>query len=209
MEELLGLSEEALLPDPRIGDDIDSTVKVPSHEFARYIKNNIVLPTGFLIDELTLAARLGVDVSKSEDWTKVLDALSTSKYTGVFCDAWPRWWMQTVRDWWTNELEIPAVLEKIEAEERVSLLKEKLGITGLQVPQSSKGEQTRYWHVCKAEGRPIDPLDAVQIKSQFQPIWSEGEYISLNAALERKHRELDLHIHPLERDRVRAASRGS
>ena len=133
-----------------------------------------------------MAARLGIDISKSTEWDIVKSKLTTCLYTGILCEGWPRWWMSKVKTWW-NEHISEEPLRTIGAHQRVALLKEKLGIENLvAATRIDKAQSEDFWTICQGHKRPIDTIDGLIIIGQdnLYP-WQEPKYVSIDAALKR------------------------
>ncbi|MHB8196077.1 MAG: hypothetical protein ACYDFQ_08350 [Vulcanimicrobiaceae bacterium] len=97
--EMLGLHGDASkMLDSRIGLQFFGVGGQPpaTHEFARFIEQELIREPYPLVDEALLSARLGVDIGGSTDWAAVLDSLGPAAYGGVLKEAWPRWWWGAV-----------------------------------------------------------------------------------------------------------------
>lgn len=188
--------------DARIAGDIAENRSYPAHVFARSVLRNLILGSGPLIDEQLLAARLGIDIEKSPDWTKAkVKFAAPAAYTGAFADAWPRWWMFKLSAAW-SKIHPNAALQRLEAEERVQILRKALRLPQLTAAEPLvEGYDRRYWYVCKLLHAPISPTDAVQLSVDRRE-WQDGIYGSLKAILERMHKANGYEIHPFERARI-------
>lgn len=152
----------------------------PIHEIARYIFKGIVKPVGVLINENTLAARLGIDKEKSKDWNNLLEQyFNKAKYTGVFFDAWPRWWNDYVID--IFEVLTDENLPSLAAEERVELLKAKTKLENLLPAKPLEFfNSTYFWNVCELTGMPLDPFEGYKIDNKIEPQpWQDYKYVSM------------------------------
>src|SRR5690606_21904900 len=80
------LAKEYNSIDKRILSRFLAEEKSPTHEVARVIFKDIVQQTGVLINEDTLAARLGIDKESCQpDWEKLIENyFSKAEYMGVF-----------------------------------------------------------------------------------------------------------------------------
>jgi hypothetical protein len=204
---MLGLEKEddVSLLHPHIGEPfVVNQVSFPVHEYAIYILTELIETQGPLIDELVLAARLGVDIQKSSDWERCKEFLSeTCAYTGVFHEAWDRWWAFQLEEWWRSRPNFPAPLRRLKAKERVDFLRSTTGLIQLQPPATpiEIGYRECYWTICQGFKRPLDPIDGFRISCPDQKIWQELPYLSIKAALERVDLEKGLRISPFEHDR--------
>ncbi|PQJ72913.1 hypothetical protein [Polaribacter butkevichii] len=179
----------------------------PTHEIARVIFKDIVQPTGLLINESTLAARLGVDMSKNvEYWNKFIDKyFSKTKYDGVFHTSWNRWWNDRINDVFeeiTNEN-----LASLDATSRVSLLIEKTEFKDLIVAEPIKlFESNNYWNICEITKKPLDPFEGFKISGKEEPKpWQDYAYVSLFAYVTKPDsiNKKGIKIHPSDSERMR------
>jgi hypothetical protein len=187
--------------DPRIANDIADDSSHPSHMFARSVLQNLIYGNGPLIDEQLLAARLGVDIAASADWSKLKEKVKDARYTGIFGSAWPRWWMFKISTFW-KEISPSAPLQRLEAEERTATLKKALNLSKLKAAKPLEHNyDARFWHVCKLLNMPISPANAVQLSVERRE-WQDGVYASVKSILDRKHKSAGYEIHPFERQRI-------
>ena len=161
--------------------------KRPIHNVAALILHNLIPFVGSLIDEATLAVRLGIDREKSgKDWTALIAKLPKElKYEGIFSDIHKRWWMWQVIEWWRSLCESYGSPAMISSEERTEILKEALKLKNLTAIQSTtKSPGSRFWHVCVKTGVPVDPAEGYALADQesMRP-WHDKRYLSRNAAL--------------------------
>lgn len=175
--------------DNRFLSELNNLSGNPSHVIARFILNELIEKQGLLIDEGILAARLGVDISLSDDWDKILESLSFSRYLGIFSSGWTRWWMPMVEQWWKESINSESYLRSTPATERVKMIKEKFGIANIYPSEKiEKSDSEEYWTICKGYNRPLDPVDGLIIDGQenLYP-WQDSEYVSIDAALRKKN----------------------
>ena len=189
--DVFGIEDLAKINKP-FSDYLNKIHTNPTYIIAQFILNEFICKQGILIDEEVLAARLGVDKEASSDWNLVLKKLDFAKYKGVFNEGWPRWWMFEIDNWWNEELKGEDFLISTPAEERVNIIKKKLGIDNI-VPATPlpKAESVLFWTVCKGYHKPLDPVDGLAIQGQENLFsWQETEYVSFEAAMTRKnHKE--------------------
>lgn len=180
--------------------------KPPIHEIARVIFKDIVQPPGLLIDERTLAARLGIDMSKNiESWNAFISKhFSKTKYDGVFHTSWNRWWNDRVNDIFeeiTNEN-----LASLDGNSRVSLLIEKTEFKDLIVAEPIEFfESTNYWNICEITGKPLDPFEGFKISGKEEPKpWQDYAFISLFAILTKPNliKKNGIKVHPSDLERL-------
>ncbi|KAF2327478.1 hypothetical protein [Flavobacterium nitrogenifigens] len=176
----------------------------PPHEIARTIFKDIIQPIGLLVNEVTLAARLGINISESKDWGKLCGYFSSGEYKGIFNDSWKRWWNDLVIDIFegiTSEN-----LASLDAVSRVTLLIEKTGLRELVVAEPIKlFESNNYWNVCEVTGMPLDPFEGFKIIGKEEPKpWQDYAYVSLFAIVEKPKivDKMGIKIHPTEIDRL-------
>lgn len=183
------LEVDASIIDQRFLSELNTLLSEPIHVLARFIINELIEKQGLLIDEQILAARLGIDIEKSEDWIKILEYLSFSKYSGIFNLGWKRWWMPIIDNWWRDFGEAKTYLRSTSASQRVKLIKEKLGLENLQPANKiEKSDSEEFWTVCKGYNLPLDPVDGLMIEGQENLFpWQDATYVSIDAALKRKN----------------------
>lgn len=170
-------------------------------EISQYIFNEIISKSGILIDENILAARLGVNIEKSDDWNKILGYLEENKYSGIFHNAFERWWFNGIMDWWIKNFPNKSLIS-LNAENRVQLIKEKFKLKEIQVAEPiAKTTSTKFWTVCQAYLKPLDPKDGFLVDGNQLKPWQDKKYISLESILERDAKEKGLAIHPEEKER--------
>lgn len=169
-------------------------------EIARFVYKQIIKKSGILIDEKILAARLGLDIELSENWNVLRDeVLSVIKYQGVYSDYYERWWMFSLNDWWKSLHKKP--LASLTAEERVSILNKTFNLDLVAAKPIAKTRSTRFWTICQALEKPLDPLEGFRLKRSNPETWQDMEYITLQAFLDGKIKPKD--IHPSEIKRFR------
>lgn len=160
---------------------------LPTFEYAAFIVKDFFHHPGILIKETLLAARLGIDVSKSKEaWPQLLEILIDTRYTGVFSDGWARWWSDLIL---ARFKEITGKrLAQINAEERVALLSEKLNLKGLiSATPLPRNISKNFWAICEFYKMPIDPLEGFKIHTSIEnKSWQESKYISLEAVLNKR-----------------------
>lgn len=177
----------------------------PNHEIARVIFKDIVQPTGVLINEQTLAARLGIDIEQSgEEWNSLLsNYFENARYKGVFNEAWYRWW---------NDISLDIFEEitgencaSVNANKRVDLLKEKTEFKNLVAAEPIKlNSSNDFWNICEITKKPIDPFEGYKINEKNEPKpWQDYSYVSLYAILEfpDKVSKNGIKVHPSDYER--------
>ncbi|MEX0313646.1 MAG: hypothetical protein AB3N18_05675 [Allomuricauda sp.] len=186
-----------------LGKFIDKELGFPVHEFSQHILKQLIRWPGPLIGFELLGAKLGLDIELSEDWEELLNEhLINCRYTGVFSEGWSRWWNDLLVNWF-NSL-TGKRLSTLKAEERVDMLKEKLGLTKLVAAKPlPKSVSTNYSTICEFYRKPIDPFEGFKVFGRKDPKpWQEHQYLSIEAVLERRGLNQGLKIHPSEMDRV-------
>lgn len=206
INDLLKIDSSSL--DERIFSRFSTDESIPTHEYAQVILKDLIYAKGVLIDEQYLAARLGVDVEHSSDWKNVKALFDEAKYSGVFSDGWERWWMFKV-DAIFSEL-AGTYLSYLNAKEKIEVFK-KNGFVNLAFSEPIKNNQSyRYWVVCKALNKPLDPMEGFKVYTRSEPkAWQEYEYISLEA-LQHPHtlHAKNIKPHPSELENIRLIING-
>lgn len=185
-----------------IGYFQDTIAGSAEHEVSLRLLGDLVKPLGLLADEPTVAARLGVDQARSgSDWHKLLDILESSRYDGPFGDGWHRWWWFRIENWWNSLLDRKQNLRRLGASERVGLLNMRLGLTLIPATPIEKDYSDKYFTICVATGKPLDPSDGLRIAMPGIKTWNDVQFVSVHAALNRVAKDR-WQIDPLDRDRL-------
>jgi hypothetical protein len=154
------------------------------YKVSKLIYEDLISSIGLTIGKEVLLARLGI-LKESKDADIVLGSLDQAKYTGVFSDIKDRWWMEKVNQWWKDNISSDVSIRRLNANERVELIKDKMGLDNLIVAAKTKfSNSSNFWTICKYSKEPIDPFDGVEILKDYLP-WQEKEYLSIDAALEK------------------------
>jgi hypothetical protein len=201
----LGFKNEMGFLDPRIAASFAIRQgPVPVHEYARFVIYELLEPAGPLIDERTLAARLGVDSDSSPDFQGLKDThFKQAKYKGPFRSGWPRWWTYLVEERWLKLKGNPGPLRSMPASQRVEFLRKALGLKKLVVAKAIKeGYSERFWTVCRATALPLDPRDGLIVQTRDSRVWQDKPYVSMKAALDGTTEEQGLKIDPTDQERL-------
>ncbi len=197
------LKVDETIIDSRFVSEYNETKKSPVHIQSRFLITEFLTKQGLLIDEDILAARLGIDKSKSTDWPKLLELLTNAKYKGVFCNGWPRWWMHLVEQWWNKTIESDTFLRSTQAKVRVGKIKQVTHLEQLLVAEKiDKANSDDFWTVCQGYNRPLDPVDGLLVQGQdnLYP-WQEPKYVSVDAALWRKNIDNWIDVADVEKEK--------
>ncbi|MFX0137218.1 MAG: hypothetical protein ACFFDN_26500, partial [Candidatus Hodarchaeota archaeon] len=119
----------------------------PSHKYAQFIIKEMIEVPGPLIDEFILAARLGIDIEKSNDWeTLKVNAFDSFSYKGPFSKAWSRWWSILLEKWWETLKGGSEPLPFLNSSERIEILKENTNCRKLfPAKVIDKGYSSKFW----------------------------------------------------------------
>jgi len=185
--------------DPRIGDRYVGKRTAPCHDYARYIRKQPLEQPRPLVDERLLGARLGIDIdSPGDGWAVVQAALSQAKYTGIFGDAWQRWWWDGVEEWWRSLDSERRVLSELPARLRVTCINDALR-TSLRAAEPIEGcSDHRFWAVCEIRKKPVALSDAFESSLTSDLRWHDARYVSVPAALDAP----DEAVTPVERAKL-------
>jgi hypothetical protein len=188
LEELIGGNIEII--DNRLLQILKEKLSNPAHDFLIFYNEEFVDSQGILIDEKILAARLGIDTEKSDDWDKLKEKLSEEisdfEYKGILSKGWKRWWAFSIERWWSGKCSSKS-LRTTNAKERVEKLKEFSKLENIVVAEKiPKSSRESFWTICKGLNLPLDPIDGLMIAGQDDKFpWQEKEYVSYQAALNR------------------------
>lgn len=200
------LSIDISIVDERFVSELNNLANNPSHVIANFLVNELLLKQGLLIDERTLAARLGIDIEQSsEDWEQVLSSLNEALYKGVFYQGWERWWMPIIEIWWNKTIHAETYLRATSASDRVEYIKKELKLTKIYPSEKMpKSDSDEFWTVCKGNNRPLDPVDGLMIDRQenLYP-WQDPDYVSVEAALHRTNINIWKKVAKLEEERLK------
>ncbi|KZN40304.1 hypothetical protein [Pseudoalteromonas luteoviolacea] len=159
-----------------------------THTISNFLINAILRFNGFLIDEHTLAARLGVEIGCS-DWGKLKkNCLSHFQFNGVYSDFYSRWWASEFETWWLENVS-PEHPANLEAQDRVELLNEKLSLSLVVAKPARNHVESRFWYSCVINKIAIDELDSYKVTSSERREWQDHFYASFDAINEKKHKE--------------------
>lgn len=201
--QLLGLQEQyANVLDVRMQEIFPEDDPKPAHKYALFILKELIDVSGPLIDEFVMAARLGIDIEQSKDWEHLKgEVLSSCAYKGPFGEAWPRWWGILLDQWWGTLEGVTEPLPFLNAAIRVEILKKNTQLGALQAAKPfEQGYSSKFWTICQARKRPLDPMNGFMIQSREQYPWQERQYVSKIAALHREKFSEGLKIHVLEKE---------
>lgn len=184
--EIIGISKLEVIDERIVEKLLNFSV---TYDFTHFVIKNFFHQTNPLINERTLAARLGIDLAKtpSEIWERFCaSVLDDFRYKGLFSEGWKRWWAGGLVDWFSHIS--GEKLAFLNAENRVKILQAKTGFQEL-VPASPLKfcTSSEFWSICEGYKVPIDPLEAFKIHTtaDLKP-WQESKVISLLAILERE-----------------------
>ena len=202
----LGLESPPEFLDERLADFALSEVSPqerPAHEYARFVRRQVLESEGPLVDRRTVAARLGIDMATSADFDELLLRFESGVYGGVFHEGWPRWWAEEVEE--LAEDLIDDDLRSLSASERVERLSKATGFGGLRAAEPiSDGDSDAFWVVCQATDRPLDPRDGYVMEAGRRYPWQRDKYVSRYAVENRMLRRRHLRLTVSERERAAA-----
>jgi hypothetical protein len=189
----------------RFLSEMKSVIGYPSHTVSNFIIKNLLEKSntpvsGILITEEILATRLGIDISKSNDWRSVLNDLKKYNYGGVFSEGWERWWMSGIEHWWKTELDLKNSLRATSASQKVDILIDKLGLKAL-VPlvKNEKSKSETFWTNCVGSSIAIDTVDGLLVAGQDSCYpWQDKKYICYEEALKPKGKDKWKKLSPSE-----------
>jgi hypothetical protein len=181
----------------------------PDHQVVQLLLKQLIQVPGLLVNEALVAARLGIDVKASHNaWECLKSELSKAYYRGPFCDGWERWWWFRVEDWWATLSEKQPNLRRISAQGRVQLLNDKFCLDLVAAPPIRETYSSKYYTLCVATKLPLDPVDGLRIVQRDRKSWHDTQYVSVDAALNRIHKET-WRIDPMDRERFDRFKEGS
>jgi hypothetical protein len=176
----------------------------PVHELARHLLHQVIQPNGILLESDVVAARLGIDKKKTKDYDKLMATVfDDCAYKGVFSLGWTRWWRDKINE--KFEMITHKTLAAQNATQSVALLKDYLKKQDINIDikeaKSLKlAHSNRFWTICEATRKPLDPLEGYKIAKEPTASWQDYSYVSLYAVLEGKLGALE--IHPEAKNRL-------
>ncbi len=173
-------------------------------EYSRLVFEQVIRAIGPLIGEDVLSARLGVG-KDSKDWAKLLETLAGAKYNGILSDAFTRWWMVKVNDWWSNVVKATVPLRRLDAQERVEILTKFFGFDLMPLKKTEYSQSSNFWTICKLSNVAIDPFDGIELYKKDPLPWQEKEYLSIDMAMNHIDKYKD-YISAVDRKAIRELS---
>ena len=171
-----------------------------THSLSNFFINSILRFNGFLIDEKTLAARLGVDIQCS-DWETLRDKLPLScKFSGIYSDLYERWWATEFESWWL-EFVYEEHAANLTAAERVDILNSTFNLSLKSAKPATKHTESRFWHCCIIDGVPIDEIDSYKVTSSERREWQDHFYASFEAINLKRHKQLGYELTLRDKER--------
>ncbi len=199
----LGLSVDEIKEnvDYRIEEKLNNDIYQTSvFAYNNFILDNIIRSIGVLIGEEVLSARLGVS-RKSEDWHKLMEILSQFKYTGIYSNAYNRWWSHKLENWLITKNNGNS-WRRLNAEQRVKKLIEFTGLENLDVLNKIEHSSgSNFWTICKFSKEPLDPIDGLELNQRDLFPWQDKEYISIKSGLETC--DLYRYVKPFDKEKLR------
>lgn len=206
LDSFLGLKEgEKEEIDVRFIDSLESLALTTAHDLVQFILREFIEKEGLVIDEMVLAARLGVDYQKStQEWEKLLDRLKQEGilYQGILSFGWTRFWAFRLEQWW-SQVDKETELQTLTAESRVEILNKKFNLNLIVAEKIKFCSSSRYWTICKGTLRPLDPLNGFLIGQYISYPWQLPEYVSAFAELEKSTETDNWKINILDRERFK------
>jgi hypothetical protein len=208
--DIFGIEKDVVcgyVPESVLGHLINKNHHV-THTLSNFLINAVLRFNGFLINEQTLSARCGVDITCS-DWEKLKEHyLSSFKYEGIYSDFYQRWWASEFESWWLENVsdEHPASLDALQ---RVALLNQSLSLSLVSASPTGNHLESKFWHCCVITGCPLDEVDGYKVTTSERREWQDQLYASFNAIYDRKHKELGYELTTRDRDRFLRVRKGN
>jgi hypothetical protein len=152
------------------------------HEKASFVCNQVVQPIGLLIDEDTLAIRLGIDIIHSTEWEQVKVNFEEFKYKGIYAEMTPKWWMTGLNKWWKANFTDYSI-QNTPSEKKIELLKTHLTLENLSViTKPTHHQYDLYWHKCVKSLLTTATATADGLRCFEEPryTWQTPQYVALN-----------------------------
>jgi len=199
--ELLDLKEKEF----KYGEVFDTNVMgffinnpfAKSEAYAEFILRELLLQSNvFLIDEPTLAVRLGVNFfnlkdKEKKDWQRIKFLFLPAKYTGIFSESMPYsfYWVSEVHEIF-EKLSDKKLMVELNPFEKMEIFRKVLNVPHIRaIPV--KGQDYCPWYYCKITKKPIDPfiencIKIVPSKTLYKCSWNvfswqEPDYVLLDS----------------------------
>ena len=173
------------------------------HTLTSLILNNLVRSAGVLVTEEMLATKLGVDLSRSEDWPVLKETFNDFKYRGVFSELKDRWWFSRIEDWWIETVSSQDTIRGLSALDRVATLKKATALVKIEpIPPKYSNQSEKYWVNCVFSGTPLDPHDALVASSVDLKPWEQQMYLDVEVVMTRQHKP-KYSVHPDHQGKVK------
>ena len=154
-----------------------------SFDIAQFVIKDLLQMPGILIDEDTLAARMGVDMEASgESWKALREILDRELlYCGIFANGWKRYWADLASDFFMN-LSVGNPYQIMRASERVETLR-KTGVDGLAPAKPIQYNQSTFFDtICQYYRKPMDSIEGIPKEDTVKiRAWQEHRYVSFFA----------------------------
>ena len=187
--DLFGIDSNELYPSINVVIDFYKRKEYKPHAFSNFIIKKMVRYQGALISEELLAAKLGIDISKSKDWEKLyIEKLDYLRYKGVFWELEKRFWLHRLDDWW-NTIDSYNYYENISATERVDLIKNNTGLQQLVAAKPiAEGYSEYYDTICILSKKPVAKEDSLLVAMESQEPWQLRDYVSVFNKLDKENK---------------------
>jgi hypothetical protein len=190
LESILSLPENDFTNlDPRFLTKLVELM-VTAHGFSNFFINQVLKRNGIFIDELTLAARLGIDITNSSDWPDFKSYLyGKIGYHGLYADGWNRFWSYQFDNWITETINPPEDFRSIKAIDRIKLITEKTDFKKLTAAVPYKlANSDKFWDICQGSGNALDVTEGLLVTNQDALFpWQDRKYVSIQSALYREN----------------------
>lgn len=166
-----------------------------THAVVSAIYTTLIRSAGMLVTEKMLLTRLGVDKDTSSDWSQLKLKLEDCLYKGIFSGK-SRWWFGLIEDWWFSISPENPILQSLNVNERVEILKKKTALKNLSpIELTYKGDQSSHlWVNCVATDVALDPYDALRARDPDLKPWEQPKYLDLLAVLTGNTGNYSIHI---------------
>jgi len=167
-----------------------------------FLINHIVKPSGILIGEEILAARLGININ-SGSWDALKILLENYRYKGIYSDTYDRWWSAGIELWWKSISPQNPSLKRLKANQRVTIIKDALLLNELEIAKKSDLSNSEYfWTICAKKLTPLDPIDGFEDNNTVEP-WEDKKYYSITGVSELPSSKV---LKTIDRKRYREAT---
>jgi hypothetical protein len=158
-----------------------------AYQTALFIIHELLESDGPLVGAPMLQALLAVNLAQL-DSGKAKKAFDQFKYSGVFCEGFPRYWRVPLMSFLDDIAGTDAVWMKLNAEERAKILADHFGLRQLKAFAPIQPKYSSIYDTfCSHSSRPLNRMNGFALFDECPRIWKDTRFISAHE-LRRNYR---------------------